>query len=49
MGRKGIRVHRSGRLRAEEVTVRGGIPVTTVERTLLDLADVLPEQALRRG
>jgi very-short-patch-repair endonuclease len=47
--RKGITVHRSGRLAAEEVTARGGIPVTTVERTLLDLADVLPKQALRRA
>ena len=29
--------------------MRGGIPVTTVARTLLDLADVLDEQALRRA
>jgi predicted transcriptional regulator of viral defense system len=47
--RKGIRVHRSGRLGADEVTTRLGIPVTTVARTLLDLADVLPRQALRRA
>ena len=47
--RKGIRVHRSGRLTNEEVTVRSGIPVTTVARTLLDLADVLDGQALRRA
>ena len=50
-GRKrqaGIRVHRSGRLRRDEVTVRNGIPVTTVARTLLDLADVLDGQALKR-
>jgi very-short-patch-repair endonuclease len=47
--RKGIRVHRSGRLAPEEVTVRHGIPVTTVARTLLDLADVLDAQALRRA
>jgi len=50
-GRKrqaGIRVHRSGRLRPDEVTVRNGIPVTTVARTLLDLADVLEIQALKR-
>jgi hypothetical protein len=43
-----IRLHRSGRLRPEEVTVRDGIPVTTVARTLLDLADVLERQALKR-
>jgi hypothetical protein len=47
--RRGVRVHRSGRLAAEEVTTRSGIPVTTVARTLLDLADVLPRQALRRA
>lgn len=47
--RKGIRIHRSGRFASEEVTVRNGIPVTTVARTLLDLADVLDPQALRRA
>jgi very-short-patch-repair endonuclease len=47
--RRGIRIHRSGRLAADEVTVRDGIPVTTVARTLLDLADVLDRQALRRA
>jgi hypothetical protein len=47
--RRGLRVHRSGRLAAQEVTVRCGIPVTTVARTLLDLADVLDPQALRRA
>jgi very-short-patch-repair endonuclease len=46
--RTGIRVHRSGRLAPEEATQRAGIPVTTVARTLLDLADVLDPQALRR-
>jgi hypothetical protein len=47
--RAGIRIHRSGRLAPEEVTERFGIPVTTVARTLLDLADVLDPQALRRA
>jgi very-short-patch-repair endonuclease len=47
--RAGIRIHRSGRLAPEEVTVRSGIPVTIVERTLLDLADVLDMQGLRRA
>jgi very-short-patch-repair endonuclease len=46
--RPGIRIHRSARLRSDEVTVHRGIPVTTVARTLLDLADVLERQALRR-
>lgn len=47
--RKGVRVHRSSRLAANEVTRHQGIPVTTVARTLLDLADVLPDQALKRA
>jgi very-short-patch-repair endonuclease len=47
--RKRIRIHRSGRLAPEEVTVHNGIRVTTVARTLLDLADVLDAQALRRA
>lgn len=42
-------MHRSGRLAAEETVVRDHIPVTTVARTLLDLADVLPAQALKRA
>ena len=46
---RGIRVHRSGRLRRSDVTARHGIPVTTVARTLLDLADVLERQALKRA
>jgi very-short-patch-repair endonuclease len=46
---EGIRLHRTARLRPGEVTVRHGIPVTTVARTLLDLADVLDRQALKRA
>ena len=34
---------------ADEVTVRHGIPVTTVPRTLLDLAAVVPERQLERA
>jgi very-short-patch-repair endonuclease len=47
--RRGLRIHRSGRLAAEQVTVHEGIPVTTVARTLLDLADVLAPQDLERA
>jgi Transcriptional regulator, AbiEi antitoxin/Protein of unknown function (DUF559) len=47
--RRGIRVHRTRRLSLEETVVRDQIPVTTVARTLLDLADVLPTQALKRA
>src|SRR3954470_17620565 len=36
---RGIRLHRSGRLTADDVTVHERIPTTTVARTLLDLAD----------
>lgn len=39
----GIRLHRATRLAPGDVTARHGIPVTTVARTLLDLADVRPE------
>jgi len=46
--RAGIRIHRSGRLTAGEVTAMRSIRVTTLARTLLDLADVLHPQALRR-
>ena len=44
-----IRIHRSRRLAPEDVTIHEGIPVTTVARTLLDLADVLSKQALKRA
>ena len=47
--RQGIRVHRSGRLTAEEVTEIDGIPATTLARTLLDLGDVIDLQAQRRA
>jgi very-short-patch-repair endonuclease len=47
--RQGIRVHRSSTLRPEDVTVNRGIPVTTVARTLIDLADTLPTQPLKRA
>ncbi len=43
----GVRVHRSRGLE-RDVQVRCGMRVTTAARTLLDLAALLPEQALRR-
>jgi len=45
---RGVQVHRVGRLDAADVTAVAGIPVTTVARTLVDLADVVPPQALRK-
>ena len=46
--RKGVRIHRTARLDPGEITVHEGIPTTTVARTLLDLADVLSAQQLKR-
>jgi Protein of unknown function (DUF559) len=40
-GARGITVHRTRVLAPQDVTVRDGIPVTSVARTLLDLAAVL--------
>ena len=45
--RKGMRTHTAS-LDPEEVTVRDGIPVTSVARTILDLAAVLRHDALTR-
>ena len=45
----GVRLHRHAHLRPEEATTREGIPVTTVARTLLDLAATLPRRALERA
>jgi very-short-patch-repair endonuclease len=46
--RRGIRVHEA-LLPPDEITVHHGIPVTTVPRTLFDLAAVLPERQLERA
>lgn len=45
----GIRIHRSRCLRPEDVTVRNGLVVTTSDRTIVDLAEVLTTPALRRA
>jgi len=44
-----INGHRTSYLPREHVTTVRGIPVTTAERTLLDLAAVWPERKLRRA
>lgn len=44
--RAGIRVHRAVRLDAGDRTVLDGIPVTTPDRTLVDLADVVGTREL---
>jgi predicted transcriptional regulator of viral defense system len=43
----GVAVHRVERLAAEDATTVDGIPVTSVARTLVDLATVISPQALR--
>jgi very-short-patch-repair endonuclease len=54
-GRGGVRrrpgrlVHRSAELMPGETTVERGVPTTTVARTLLDLAAVVPAHHLRRA
>ena len=47
--RRGIRLHCVRRLDPADLTVRDGIPLTTVTRTLLDLADTASDAALRRA
>jgi very-short-patch-repair endonuclease len=47
--RKGIDVHRVRHLDPRDVTKRDGIPVTTLARTLLDLAEVVPQNQVRRA
>jgi hypothetical protein len=46
---EGLEVHRSTTLTPADVTTVDGIPVTTVARTIADLADVLPERAVERA
>jgi very-short-patch-repair endonuclease len=47
-GQRGIR-HHFAELPADQVSVHDGIPVTTVARTMVDLAGVVPEPTLRRA
>ena len=46
---EGVIVHRTRRLDPDEVTNKDGIPVTTVERTFVDLTDQLNEDRLLRA
>jgi predicted transcriptional regulator of viral defense system len=50
-GRKlpGIAAHRARKLDPADVTVKDGIPVTTVARTLIDLTDLLPSDRILRA
>lgn len=44
--RPGIRIHRTTTLHPDDVTVVDRIPITSIDRTLLDLAAVLPRARL---
>jgi very-short-patch-repair endonuclease len=44
-----VRVHRTSRLPADEVTALHGIPITTVARTLLDVASQVSARALEQA
>ena len=46
---EGLVLHRTRRLDPDEVTKKDGIPVTTVERTFIDLTDQLSEDRLLRA
>jgi hypothetical protein len=48
-GVPGIRLHRSHSLDAQDTTHHEGIPITTVHRTLLDIAADAPERHLERA
>ena len=48
-GPKGVHLHRVRRLDPADVTVRDGIPVTTLARTLLDLAEVVDAAAVAKA
>ncbi|MDQ4130130.1 MAG: endonuclease domain-containing protein, partial [Actinomycetota bacterium] len=48
-GRPRIRVHRSATLTRDQCTVHKGIPVTTVARTLVDLADRYDRRTAERA
>jgi len=43
----GVVVHHVPKLHPDDVTIVDGIPVTTVARTLIDLAETLPHRELR--
>jgi predicted transcriptional regulator of viral defense system len=48
-GSPGIEIHHSSLLNAQDVTSVAGIPVTTVARTLVDLANVVPRDSLAKA
>lgn len=47
--RADVHIHRPRRLEEKDCTVRDGVPVTTVSRTLLDLAEVVRRREVSRA
>jgi very-short-patch-repair endonuclease len=45
---RGVVIHRTTVLAADDVTTRRGVPVTTLARTLVDLAGILSEEQLAK-
>jgi hypothetical protein len=43
----GVRIQHAPALHPDDVTVVDGIPVTSISRTLVDLAEILPRNELR--
>jgi hypothetical protein len=43
----GVRIHHAPALHPDDVTVVDGLPVTSISRTLVDLAEILPRDELR--
>jgi len=43
----GVRIHRAPALHPDDLTVVDGLPVTSISRTLIDLAEILPREELR--
>jgi hypothetical protein len=43
----GVAIHHSPGLHPDDVTVVDGLPVTSISRTLVDLAELLPRDELR--
>jgi hypothetical protein len=43
----GVRIHYTPELHPDDVTVLDGVPVTSVSRTLVDLAEILTHDELR--
>jgi hypothetical protein len=43
----GVRIHDAPALHPDDLTVVDGLPVTSISRTLVDMAEILPRDELR--